>query len=59
MMYMSGISDAKHYAGFPVGGQFLVFESTALTRWSQRQGLWHSGDWFAADVGAAPRCALA
>ena len=61
MLQMSGIPKAKNYAGFPVGGQFLAFEAPALAdRHSVKAyGIAESGDWFAADVCAAPRCALA
>ncbi|KQM36621.1 malate dehydrogenase (quinone) [Sphingomonas sp. Leaf10] len=31
LLQMSGIPEAKDYGGFPVGGQFLAFETPALT----------------------------
>ncbi|MCC2976565.1 malate dehydrogenase (quinone) [Sphingomonas sp. PL-96] len=31
LLQMSGIPEARNYAGFPVGGQFLAFESPAVT----------------------------
>jgi malate dehydrogenase (quinone) len=31
MLQVSGIPEAKNYAGFPVGGQFLAIENAALT----------------------------
>ncbi len=31
LLQMSGIPEARDYAGFPVGGQFLAFEGPALT----------------------------
>ncbi|KAG0921225.1 hypothetical protein G6F31_020414 [Rhizopus arrhizus] len=27
---MSGIPESKHYAGFPVGGQFLAFDASSI-----------------------------
>ncbi|PZP58832.1 MAG: malate dehydrogenase (quinone) [Pseudoxanthomonas spadix] len=30
LLQMSGIPEAKNYAGFPVGGQFLAFQSPAI-----------------------------
>ncbi|HHW4682714.1 MAG TPA: malate dehydrogenase (quinone), partial [Xylella sp.] len=32
LLQMSGIPESKDYAGFPVGGQFLVFENPAITK---------------------------
>ena len=31
LLQMSGIPESKNYAGFPVGGQFLAFENSAVT----------------------------
>ncbi|MDD0943317.1 malate dehydrogenase (quinone) [Xylella fastidiosa] len=32
LLQLSGIPESKDYAGFPVGGQFLSFENTAITK---------------------------
>lgn len=48
LLQMSGIPEAKNYAGFPVGGQFLALEAPAIT------GRHNVKAYGMADVGAPP-----
>jgi malate dehydrogenase (quinone) len=54
ILQKSGIPEGDAYAGFPVGGSFLVTQKPAASR----QGLWQGGGRIAADVGPASRYAL-
>ncbi|MFZ1181331.1 MAG: malate dehydrogenase (quinone) [Herbaspirillum sp.] len=48
LLQMSGIPEAKNYAGFPVGGQFLALEAPAIT------GRHNAKVYGMAEVGAPP-----
>lgn len=49
----TGIPEADNYAGFPVGGSFLMTENPAVTA-QHGESVWPGFSRRAADVGAAP-----
>ncbi len=54
LLQKSGIPEAKEYAGFPVGGSFLVTDNPTDRRAAPGQGLRQSFGGRATDVGSAP-----
>lgn len=54
LLQKTGIPEADNYAGFPVGGSFLMTEIPAVTAQHPEKVYGQSFSRRAADVGAAP-----
>ncbi len=54
LLQKTGIPEADNYAGFPVGGSFLMTENPAVTAQHLEKVYGRASSRRAADVGAAP-----